>query len=117
MKKLLLGTNRYTQVYIIDKPGQGGANHEYIIESSKDLGKILSKISFQNGPIKEAGVNGIAQEDLLNIVIHRLQGFQSGQYACEDNALALKCIEDAVKYLDRRTQARLDRGVEGTYIV
>lgn len=71
-------------------------------------------ISFQNGPIQEAGVNGISNESLLAVVIDRLRGFQSGQYACRENALALTKLEEATMWLQKRTRDRVARGVEGT---
>ena len=71
-------------------------------------------VRFQNGPIGESGVNGCHQEDLLAIVIHRLRGFQSGEYACRENALALTKLEEAMHWLNHRTSERQKRGVEGT---
>ncbi|KVR99176.1 hypothetical protein WK29_30460 [Burkholderia vietnamiensis] len=70
---------------------------------------------FQNGPIAEAGVNGITQEVLLAIVADRLRSFQAGPYACRENALALTKIEEAQHWLQQRTIARMRRGVEGTH--
>src|SRR4030095_3387233 len=71
-------------------------------------------ICFQNGPIQEAGVNGISQEALLAIVIDRLRSFQAGPYACRENALALTYIENGLMWLQKRTRERAARGVEGT---
>ena len=73
------------------------------------------KILFQNGPIAEAGVNGITQEVLLAILMDRLRSFQSGPYACRENALALTKLEEAQHWLQARTIGRMKRGVEGTH--
>jgi hypothetical protein len=103
---------------VIDQPGEGGACHEYSITTDsiggggKSLGRCL--ISFQNGPIKEHGVNGITQEALLAIVIDRLRSFQEGPFRCRENAIALTHCEEALMWLQRRTVARIKRGVEGT---
>ena len=72
---------------------------------------------FQNGPIGEFGVNGISNEALLAIVEDRLKGFQSGDYACRENALALTKLQEAMMWLHSRTRARVARGVEGTHQV
>ena len=80
-----------------------------------DCGRL--ELAFQNGPIPETGVNGITQEVLLEIVIDRLRSFQSGPYACRENALALTKLEEAQMWLLQRTRARMDRGVEGTHEV
>ncbi len=108
-------------VNVLDEPGQGGANHAYEIswkraDDTRNLPDAATRcyISFQNGPIKEFGVNGITQEALLSIVIDRLRSFQSGPYSCRENAIALTHCEDALMWLQRRTMARIKRGVEGT---
>lgn len=124
MKKLEIGSHRFTEVLVMDEPGCGGAHHEYTIAElpqTADAGRAplrsFGLVSFQNGPVAEAGVNGCHQEDLLAIVIHRLQCFQSGPYACRENALALTKLEEAMHWLNHRTSARQRRGVEGTHEV
>lgn len=74
----------------------------------------VCELSFQNGPIKEAGVNGITQEALLAVLKDRLEGFQSGQFKCHDNEVALDHIESAKLWLFKRTLERVARNVEGT---
>ncbi len=120
MKKLDIGTNEFTEVKVKDIPGQGNACHEYYISRANKLkydpeGEF-GFVKFQNGPVKENGVNGCHQEDLLAIVIHRLQSFQSSEFACRENALALTKIEEAMHWLNHRTAKRIARGVEGTNI-
>ncbi len=121
MRTLEIGTRKYTEVKVLDEKGQGNANHGYRIETSGELSilptRILSIINFQNGPIKEAGVNGVHNEDLIAIVIDRLDGFQSGDYACEDNAVAKCLLEKALLQLRKRTDKREARGVEGTHTI
>jgi hypothetical protein len=110
------GLNEALEVTVTDEPGQGGACHNYEIRGPQGAKMGIVKIRFQNGPIKEAGVNGISQEALLAILIDRLQGFQSGQYACAENAEALGSIKNALFVLKIRTAERLARGVEGTSV-
>lgn len=116
------GLNELLHIYAKDEPGQGNACHEYVItfvdekiggERSPYAGRNCL-ISFQNGPIKEAGVNGISNEALLAIVEHRLLGFQSGEFACRENAVALTKLQEALMWLQKRTMDRMRRGVEGT---
>lgn len=112
------GVNEELIVKVLDIPGQGGACHEYEISfRDKEYEDCFFFVGFQNGPIKEADVNGVTHEALLAILIDRLEGFQSGQYACEDNAEALFALRTALSVLQRRTRARLARGVEGTNVV
>ena len=108
-------STRATSVYVADKPGQGNACHYYVVVDS-EKGSILRHINFQDGPVKEVGVNGVTNEDLLAIIIHRISGFQEGEYACEENQDALDSLRSALMSLDERTSNREKRGVEGRNI-
>ena len=119
----LNGLNEAITISVLDEPGQGGACHVYsmTLDSTADAGLSTmdpdigaQRISFQNGPIKEAGINGVSQEALLAILIDRLRSFQAGPYACRENAIALTHFEEAMMWLQKRTRDRLARGVEGT---
>ena len=117
--------NDVLHVAAIDAPGSGGANHAYRIKGFTEdnpggygpLGGGPVIITFQNGPIAEAGVNGVTHEVLLAILCDRMRGFQAGPYHSADNAEALACMEQAQAALQRRTKARMARGVEGTHVV
>ena len=114
------GLNEDLFVYACDEPGSGGACHVYQISYANNLGTDagcatpMCRVEFQNGPVKESGINGVTNEALVAIVIDRLRGFQSGPYSCRENALALTKMEEALMWLQKRTRDRLARGVEGT---
>ena len=114
----LNGLNDALEITVLDEPGQGGACHEYSIEYTGEAAASghgeRALIHFQNGPIQEAGVNGISGEALLAVVIDRLRSFQAGQYSCRENACALTHLETSLMWLQKRTRDRLARGVEGT---
>lgn len=99
---------------MLDGPGQGGACHEYSITTPPPHG-VVTRINFQNGPIAEAGVNGVTHEALLSILIDRMEGFQSGPFANDYNAAALSHLQSAAGCLHDRTRERMSRGVEGTH--
>lgn len=106
-------------LHVLDEPGAGNACHKYQVrrwEKDQDDVELLN-VQFQNGPVRENGVNGVSNEALLKIVAHRLQGFQSGDFRCRENALALTKIEEALMWLESRTKGRMARGVEGTNAV
>lgn len=111
------GLNEALKIMVCDEPGAGGACHHYNISAYDcEKGEIYgaTEIHFQNGPIQENGVNGISNEALLAIVEDRLAGFQAGQFACRENAIALTKIQEAMMWLQKRTRDRVARGVEGT---
>lgn len=120
MRRLEIGQHRFTEVHVGDEPGEGGACYKYYISRADDPPKTVAgefgHVHFQKGPVKENGVNGCFQEDLIAIVIDRLQCFQSGDFACRENALALTKLEEALHWLNHRTNDRQARGVEGTNI-
>lgn len=92
------------------------APHDFLVHSRED-NRIISHIHFQEGPIKEAGLNGIMNEDLLHMVRLRLEGFQNSEFKCEENQVALDHVVKALESLESRTKKRVDRGVEGTHVV
>ena len=121
------GLNEALKIEVLDEPGQGNACHEYLIASVETfnesdvekacrLSRCNTRIRFQNGPIQEKGVNGISNEALLAVVEDRLIGFQSGQFACRENAVALTKLQECAMWLSKRTRDRVARGVEGTSI-
>jgi hypothetical protein len=108
--------NDRIEITAMDAPGAGGAHHYYVVDV--DGSEIAGlDIHFQNGPIAEAGVNGVTQEVLLAVVIDRLRCFQAGPFACKENAEALAHSELALDFLKSRTKARMARGVEGKSVV
>ena len=117
MKKLTneLLTEKYTYIEHEDEI-QFNAPHHFLVKRTSD-NEVVSKIDLQCGPIKEAGVNGCCNEDLLNIVAERLRGFLRSNFVCRENACALKKIEEALMWLRKRTTAREIRNVEGTHNV
>ena len=114
----LLPQDRHSVVSVVDEKGEGGANHVYAIEMlprTKSVAALPAQmIKFQKGPVSEAGQNGIHNEDLMTVVIHRLKNFQSGPYSCRENAIALTKMEEALHWLNARTIDREREGVEGT---
>jgi hypothetical protein len=99
------------------EPRSCGASREYEF-SLVAPGRIptsLPTIFFQDGPIQSpTDYNGLTNEAVLAVVIDRMRGFQSGPFACRENAIALTKMEEALMWLQKRTRDRLARGVEGT---
>lgn len=112
-----LFTTKYTYVRGGNKSDHNvTAFHDYEVRRTAD-DELLAEIHFQQGPVKEDGVNGVMGEDLLLMVIDRLEKFQAGPFACSENALALTNLEQAVMWLRKRTLTREAREVEGTHEV
>lgn len=89
--------------------------HHFIVMDMND--NIIGKIDCQEGPILETGVNGITNEDLLSIVLTRLECAQKSEFRCHENEEAIVSIIDALDYLRSRTFKRMAANKEGTSIV
>lgn len=117
--------NHLNHVYTVDEKGAGNAHHAYAVMrsevSSDDLlaqeENQVAFIQFQHGPRNEPGsVNGVSTMDLLEICRNQLACFQTGEYATRDNAMALTSVENALLWLNKRSEDRSDRGVLGMHI-
>lgn len=100
--------------------GPGGAYHHYEIAAANhdELGHTVvpTIINFQKGPRNEPdSIHGVVDGDLLEVVRHRLQCFQAGEFACRENAIALTHIEEALMWMNKRAEDRAERNVLGTY--
>ena len=74
------------------------------------------RIRWQDGPVnREAGEkpNGAFVEDVLEVCKRRLEHYQKSAFACEENEIAMKFIEDAIVALTARRRDRISRGVQG----
>lgn len=112
---------KLNSIYAVDEKGNGGANHIYEIRPVGDnpeiIGEhhVLATIEFQNGARKlPDSIAGVIDTDLLEIVRDRLKSFQSGEFSSRENACALTHIEEALMWLNRRVEERIERNVLGT---
>lgn len=109
---------KLNKIFAIDEIGPGGANHQYEIVAnnmdSLDHTVVPTIIQFQCGPRKEPdSLHGVIDTDLLEIVRDRLKSFQAGPFSSRENACALTHIEEALMWLNRRVEDRIERGVLG----
>ena len=116
-------TTKYTKVLHEDEVKFNAPHHFLVVKAEAEIKEnlfpqakdVVGQIHFQEGPIKEAGINGVTNEDLIAMVISRLEGFQNSDFRCRENALAITKLEEALLWLRKRTIGRENRGVEGTH--
>lgn len=109
------------EVFVGEK-GIGGAAHNYAVWKKVDENAevapedLLLRIQFQEGARnEEKAIHGVLDSDLIEIVRDRLRGFQSGEFATRENACALTHIEEALMWMNKRVEDRIERNVLGTY--
>ena len=73
-------------------------------------------INFQEGPVPDKGVNGLTNEALLSILIHRTEILDSN-FSCDENKVALAAMRCALVHFEVRTARSMVRGVEGKLAV
>lgn len=74
-------------------------------------------IQLQNGPIQENGVNGCQIDEVIawcRNTIHSFNTKENNKFSCRENSCAITKLDEALMWLQRRTENRTKRGVEGT---
>lgn len=109
---------KLNNVFVIDEKSNGDANYVYCVV--KNGGSLfnssdrLLEIGFQKGArFNEESTIGVIDSDLLEIVKHRLEGFQGGEFKTKENEMALNHIEEALMWMNRRVEDRIERQVLG----
>ena len=103
---------KFTRV-MVEEDYKYNAPHNFEVRRVED-DALVCKIHFQEGPVHECGINGVNNEDLINMVAERLECFQRSPYACRENEIAITKLEEALLWLHKRTEGRVQRGIEGT---
>lgn len=87
---------------------------EYHVSHSEGDGDV-AYIMFQNGPVSDNGINGLTNEVLLEILLHRTAVLDS-RFPCHENKMALKHMREALVFLDMRTKRRSKEGNTGKMV-
>jgi hypothetical protein len=92
--------------------------HVYAVEEFENKGEQV--ITFiQKEPIEEGSTelklvnDGTTNEEVLAVLIDRINFLQE-KAPCQENKQAIRNLGEALKWLNRRTEGRVARGVEGT---
>ncbi|HXG86113.1 MAG TPA: hypothetical protein VNI84_18985 [Pyrinomonadaceae bacterium] len=108
-------------VMTCDDRSSDGANHKYEItvwknaQTSDSNDELVEhcKLNFQNGGLKEVGANGITDQSLIAVVMDRIRGFNDGPFRCRENSMVITKLEEAMMWMEKRSNDRARRGVEG----
>jgi len=72
------------------------------------------RVVFQCGLPKDAGVNGCRIEDVVDVALFKLNQYQKGPLACEENAEAIRYLKLAKQTMAERIHRRQIQGVFNT---
>ena len=102
----------------VPDPTCGNASHEYTVSLHDPTGAtppdFPAQIMFQHGARDEVGSNpGVTDAAVLAVLLDRYRGFQSGPFACRENAIVITKLEEALMWMQKRVKDRFTRGVLG----
>lgn len=95
--------------------------HLYALDSFE--GTITQRLQFihkmpktgANGSELKTIMDGTTNEEVLKVLINRMQYLQN-KMACEENAIVIIKLKESLMWLEKRTRDRLTRKVEGTQL-
>lgn len=103
----------FTSTHKNDEHGRPAGGH------SKALG---IEINWQDGPLRLPNrqgnpmePNGAFVETVIAIAADRIRYYNDNGFSCRENSLAITKLEEALHWLNARTQRRTQQGVEGTH--
>ena len=102
-------------------PDCGNASHDYSlcvgqVDTADPASPVQSEsvIHFQHGARNEPGSTaGVTDAAVLVVLLDRYRGFQSGPFACRENAIVITKLEEALMWMQKRIRDRQIRGVLG----
>ena len=95
------------------------AGHTYELsnfEKKDEKGQVLQFIHKE--PIEEGSIelktisDGTTNEEVLEALINRMN-FLNGKFPCRENSIVITHLETALLWLEKRTNDRIKRNVEG----
>ncbi len=85
-------------------------------EAQGQIIQFIEKVSTPEEPGVLTTVNdGTTNEELLEVLINRMQHLQS-KFPCRENAIVTTKLEESLMWLNKRTQDRIKRNVEGKHL-
>lgn len=87
----------------------------YLVDKDADPTSIeIDRLQFQFGVVRD-GRNGVTNEAVIEGLVQRLQSL-NGKFPCRENSLAITKLEEALHWLNARTERRQRQGIEGKHI-
>lgn len=98
----------------------GAMDHKWFEETIRPVNFVYVRhdknslaFTLQDGPVKEAGVNGCQVDTVIEAAKVMLEGLNK-QLPCRETSAAITKLDEALHWLDHRRKDRERRSVEGT---
>lgn len=109
LKKIINQSYEDPMTYVLGKNREEDStnptNHDFEVRRTSD-DALLGKISFHAGPLEAIGPNGILNENLLVMLIDRVESFQRSKLKCRENENALQHLYEALWWLNFRNNKK-----------
>lgn len=95
----------------------GNASHNYTVyrTDNPEADYTVGTLRFQQGPRDDPrSIDGLTDGAVMAVLLDRYRGFQSGPFACRENAIIITHMEEALMWMQKRARDRAARGVLGT---
>jgi hypothetical protein len=95
--------------------------HRYMLQNFEDNTggqelQFIQKVPTHPGSTElETKSDGTTNEEVLAVLIDRL-GYLQAKFPCRENAIVITKLEESLMWLNKRTEGRKVRGVEGKQI-
>jgi len=89
-------------------------DNKYALKNFRNDDNSVQEVTFYKLNEDGTNENGTTLEEMLRVSIERLQDL-NGRFPCRENSLAITKMEEALMWLNKRTENRTARGVEGTH--
>lgn len=90
-------------------------NFEKLFEVGQRLQFIHKQPALDDPTILETIADGTTNEEVLAVLLDRMNYLQS-KFPCRENAIAITKLDEALLWLNKRTNDRIKRGVEGKHL-
>jgi len=93
--------------------------HKYLLDNFEDKEADPQHLQFickePNGAELVTIFDGTTNEEVLAVLIDRMK-FLNEKFPCDENEIAIRKLEGALMWLNKRTENRKARGVEGKHM-
>jgi hypothetical protein len=90
--------NKDIRIEWFDEPGVDGSNHEYILSLEQGNGQSATCATLCFHKIGDLEVvNGITDESLVAVLMHRMDAISKGPQSCEEAKMAFYRLQAAAK--------------------
>ncbi len=86
--------------------------HSYLLNT--ETSEIVP-LRFYEMRVDGTKINGVTNEEVIKVLLHRIRVLNE-RFPCIENAGAISALDNALGFLELRTQDRIRRGVEGKHL-